>query len=88
MSYPLKPSFCMNCGHDLTPVDCKEDGTVVCPGCSAESQALADKRLAWRMLKKFNDRAECCKVEANLSPRGEGVVKCSVCGARNLAEVA
>ena len=85
MSYSFKPSFCINCGHDLTPVDCNEDGTVICPGCSDQSKALADKMLAFRALKKFIDRKDCCKDEANLSLRAHGIVKCMVCGARNIA---
>ena len=80
-----KGHFCGSCAADLLPIDCNDDGIIVCPKCGEQSQADDGKRIAHRAAVKFANRAECCKVEANLSPRGEGVVKCNVCGARNLA---
>ena len=37
-----------------------------------------------RAVEKFNNMADCCKEMSNLELRGEDVVKCRVCGQRNL----
>ena len=76
--------FCHSCANDLMNVECNDEGTVVCPRCSAETKASDPMRLLNRARAKFLNRAECCKDAANLSPRGDRIVKCSVCGARNI----
>lgn len=79
-----KGHFCASCAHDLLPVDCNDDGIIDCPKCGEQSKADDDKRIAHRAAVKFANRADCCKDAANLSERGEGIVKCTVCGTRNL----
>ena len=39
---------------------------------------------AARLVERYNNMATCCRDVANLELRDEGVVKCAVCGARNL----
>ena len=79
--------FC-RCGLNLGGADFDADGMVKCPECGVETRVSDIARVLHRARERFLARADCCKVEANLSLKTEGVVKCSVCGARNLAEVA
>ena len=76
--------FCHGCGADLSGSDFDEAGTITCV-CGAASKASQSAMILKRARVKFMNRADCCKDEANLSPRDGGVVKCSVCGARNMA---
>ena len=76
--------FC-RCGADLRGGDVRDGRTVLCAACGAAAALTEAEALAYRAMNKAANRADCCKNPDNLSPRGEGVVKCSVCGARNMA---